>query len=777
MAQTTRTFRIFVSSTFSDLKEERNALQREVFPKLRDLCVRHGCRFQAIDLRWGVREEAALDQQTMRICLDEVHRSQVASPRPNFILLLGDRYGWRPLPAEIPDDEFREIEVRLTDTRERELLAEWYKRDENAVPPVYCLQPREGEYIDFSTWESRVERPLRVALLKAIRGMALSDESLPKYEASATAQEIEAGALKVPDAIDHVFGFFRTIRDLPGDDRARDFIDLDENGQLDAEAKGLLDALKTRLRSTLPGNIKEYEARWTGDGITTDHLDHLCAEVMDTLQRVIAAEIERLEQVDALTREIEDHERFESDRARLFVGRAEMLKAIKRYIQGKDNHPLAVIGDSGSGKSALMARASQLARVDGRLYLIARYIGATAASSDGRSLLESLCRQITRDYGGDEATIPSDYRELVQEFPKRLALAKPDRPLVLFVDALDQLSDADHARSLTWLPAELPAHVRLIVSSLPGECATALRRKLPESSVLPLEAMREDEGDELLRAWLKEAGRTLQGDETSYRDSDGSVSQFGLVMERFRDCPLPLYLKLAFEEARRWKSYHRAVELSPDIPGVIHDLFQRLSSDANHGQVVVAKSLGYLAASKNGLSEDEMLDVMSLDGEVLKDFEERARHVPPERRLPVVVWSRLFFDLEPYLTERSADGTLLLSFYHRQLREVVEADYLSGDVAQVMHKALAAYFWEQPLFDEQSKSPNIRKLSELPFQQTLGEEWEPLYATLTDFDFLEAKCTHVAVTTTGTGESARTVYGGVYELQEDYRRALERFPE
>ena len=26
---------------------------------------------QAIDLRWGVREEAALDQQTMRICLEE----------------------------------------------------------------------------------------------------------------------------------------------------------------------------------------------------------------------------------------------------------------------------------------------------------------------------------------------------------------------------------------------------------------------------------------------------------------------------------------------------------------------------------------------------------------------------------------------------------------------------------------------------------------------------------------------------------------------------------
>jgi hypothetical protein len=51
MAQASRTFRIFVSSTFSDLKGERNALQKEVFPKLRELCMQHSCRFQAIDLR------------------------------------------------------------------------------------------------------------------------------------------------------------------------------------------------------------------------------------------------------------------------------------------------------------------------------------------------------------------------------------------------------------------------------------------------------------------------------------------------------------------------------------------------------------------------------------------------------------------------------------------------------------------------------------------------------------------------------------------------------
>ena len=43
--------RVFVSSTFSDLKAERNALQDQVFPRLEQLCAQNGFQFQAIDLR------------------------------------------------------------------------------------------------------------------------------------------------------------------------------------------------------------------------------------------------------------------------------------------------------------------------------------------------------------------------------------------------------------------------------------------------------------------------------------------------------------------------------------------------------------------------------------------------------------------------------------------------------------------------------------------------------------------------------------------------------
>jgi len=101
MPTATRTFRVFVSSTFEDLRAERNALQDKAFPALVKLCAENGARFQAIDLRWGVREEAGLDHRAMEICQAEIARCQKTRIKPNFIVLLGDRYGWRPLPAKI----------------------------------------------------------------------------------------------------------------------------------------------------------------------------------------------------------------------------------------------------------------------------------------------------------------------------------------------------------------------------------------------------------------------------------------------------------------------------------------------------------------------------------------------------------------------------------------------------------------------------------------------------------------------------------------------------
>ena len=55
---------------------------------------------------------------------------------------MGDRYGFRPIQTEIKVKEFEGLlkEAESLKLANVALLEEWYKKDENAVPPHYVLQ-------------------------------------------------------------------------------------------------------------------------------------------------------------------------------------------------------------------------------------------------------------------------------------------------------------------------------------------------------------------------------------------------------------------------------------------------------------------------------------------------------------------------------------------------------------------------------------------------------------------------------------------------------------
>ena len=167
-------FRLFVSSTFEDMGAERQALHEKVFPALAQFCLERGARFQPIDLRWGVTAEASRDHRTMQICLDEIARCQRQTARPNFLALVGDRYGWCPAPAVIPAPEFEAIVQALAGcSGPRELVREWYERDDNAVPAVYVLRRPAAQSAE--RW-ARIERELHDALRAAAAGLPFDPE-------------------------------------------------------------------------------------------------------------------------------------------------------------------------------------------------------------------------------------------------------------------------------------------------------------------------------------------------------------------------------------------------------------------------------------------------------------------------------------------------------------------------------------------------------------------------------------------------------------------------
>ncbi|MBK8060480.1 MAG: DUF4062 domain-containing protein [Gemmatimonadetes bacterium] len=738
-----RTFRVFVSSTFSDLKEERSALQERVFPRLADLCRSHGCSFQAIDLRWGVSEEAALDQQTMNICHEELRRCQRLSPRPNFIVLLGNRYGWRPLPPRIPADELEELMQAVESADDRALLwcpppptepeprRHWYRRDDNAVPAEYVLRAREVEVAaegdpesrraeEASSW-SELERRMRAALLRAIevRGWAATDKRRKKYEQSATHQEIEAGLLAgdLANAREHVFAFVRDMDVPTADPTAADYIELLPSGVVDSDAVVRLRELKSALQGQLglhtddlTGNLHRYTATWSSAGPTTAHLDELCRDVERRLSTEILRQVNHGELLAGQDVENRAHEAFGAERAWVFEGRADLLLTIREYVGGPSSHPLVIHGASGSGKSALMARAafdlrSAPAASDGAM-IIARFVGTTSASWELRSLLVDLCRQLEPEVDA----LPAEMRDLGAELSARLARSAEERAVVIFIDAVDQLNDSDGARTLWWIPRDLPAGVKIVISVvnqdrwMSGVFWAAMDVTVPEN-LLELKEMTEQDAERTLDEWLRRVGRRLQHDQRA-----DLLSQFAGPGRG-----LPLFLRLAFEEARRWSSFGtfggdrvRQHGLGAGIDGLLSSLFMRLSDEANHGALFTRRALGLLAAGRRGLAEGELLEVLSRDAEVLADFQRRAPRSPRVERLPFVVWARLRAEVEPYLSERAAAGGAVLGFYHRQLEDFVHSRALAGSERVRACSALAEYFEALPAFHESLEAQRVR---------------------------------------------------------------------
>jgi len=294
--------------------------------------------------------------------------------------------------------------------------------------------------------------------------------------------------------------------------------------------------------------------RWHHEGIQNDeheqYITEMCGRVKELLTSRINEILHNLGPPNPLMEEVTRHALFCRDHTHSFQGREDILQAIHHYVAGPDPvMPLVIYGESGVGKTSLMAKVVmeiQEKSKDGNLAIMYRFCGTTPDSSTGRALTENFCKQLKHVYGiADE--VPEDYKSLCEVFPSFMAHASRERPLCIVIDSLDQLTDEDGARRfLKWLPRKLPAHACMIVSTLPEEGGCMQRLKtfgISAEQFLQVTRLDMHDGPAILDAWLGSVNRKL------------TLEQRELVLEAFNRCPLPLYLHLLFNKCRSWPSY------------------------------------------------------------------------------------------------------------------------------------------------------------------------------------------------------------------------------
>ena len=390
-----------------------------------------------------------------------------------------------------------------------------------------------------------------------------------------------------------------------------------------------------------------------------------------------------------LNKEIRHHLQFCKAKCEIFCGRSEELLKVEEFLkQTGSTKPLVVHAKSGGGKTAFMAMVTKSIKTWlGRSSVtVVRFLGTSPQSSTLQSLLLSLCNHVSAAYS--VALNKNKLRklsQLIKYFQSILYTVSTfaiNRPLVILLDSLDQLSSDRNTHSLTWLPTLLPPHVYLLVSVLPDvtDCFKNLKDNLNENvTYLALPKLETNIVYAYIDKHLENKCRSL------------TENQWNHVSVSATENPSPLYMKMLMDISCKWRSYEdvTGISLPLSIEDSIHSIFQTV--EKKFGSSFLRACLGYLTIGDGGLSEVELEDILSMQDAVLNDVYKF--HDPPVAgiiRIPPLLWSRLRCDLNDYLVERRVHGRTIIAWYHRQFWEAAISAYCSDkETKKSLHSDLA----------------------------------------------------------------------------------------
>ncbi len=496
---------------------------------------------------------------------------------------------------------------------------------------------------------------------------------------SVTELEILHGVLNNPDHATSAFVYFRDPGYIDQAGKQDGFV------ETDADAIAKLHDLKSRIRDS--------DVNWH-DNYPDPHA--LGQWVLEDLTSAIEKEFPAESRLSSLDQDSAEHDAFGQSRVGTYIGRNDYFQRLDDHVASKDP-PLIVLGDSGAGKSALLANwAVRCRNNEPNALVLTHHIGATAHSTDVTTMLRRVLGEIKRHFEIEEE-IPDQPNELRTAFPNWLRMAGVHGRVVLALDALNQLGDHDDVLDLGWLPTSFPENVRLIVTTLPGRSMDNLTAR--GWSTMTVEPLSLEERQEFVSAYLGTLTRSLR---------ENQIEQLATATQTSN----PLYLKTLLDELCIVGSHERLEDQirdyleAKDIPALFEKIIDRYENDYERERPnLVADSMSLIWASRRGLSEVELLDLLGRNGEPM----------------PWAHWANLRFAADQLLIDRSG----LLGFTHDYLRQTIEKRYMQTDVERNdAHIRLAEYFEPQ----ETSR----RKVDELPWQLASAGELDRLKNCLVD---------------------------------------------
>lgn len=791
---------VFISSTFNDMHAERDYLVKRVFPELQEWCERRKLRLVDIDLRWGVTEQDAThNRNAVKVCLERIDDC-----RPFFLCFLGQRRGWVPRQDEISEETYlrfpelashagaasiTELEIlhaiikplhngikydekKSAEKYDKVEHAFFYLRDDSYLKDIPTVPPllREtytNEGIDDPVERERHDRELNQWREELWQGAPPCHAYSAKWDELATTPEI---------------------------------------------------MLPLAAPSSDPGNIERWRIQWAKVGIYVDGVcvyddPALAAKAEqhnqlisrgrlagfesdgDELKDVILADLkqaittrypehkENLEESE-LQKELDQQDEFLYINSEGFIEREGVYAELNEYLTNSSSQLFVLTAPGGMGKSMLLANwiDHTKERLGNGHTLHFRFVGQSDHSTTLVNLLRSLMLELqlvgkipntvtekVKAASGKENTrevsfeIPHDPIKILNLWNSQLTVMGKQSKTIIVIDAINQLDTG--LKDLVWLPLYgLPENIKLIISIREDATGAAqlLEQFAASDKYILLDRAKPftdfDDRRKLVNAYL--ANYLKEIDE---RHLEEIIALNGAMN--------PLFLKVVLSELRVFGSFG---SLSDKIrnnfgnsPASAFDgILQRLENDPVYSDIlpsnVVPLLFGLLAHARSGLTIEELAVLFLQELNLPKS---------KEQRVMALDTARLFLrQVRQFLARR--DGRF--DFFYESFKSAALERYIIDVEGQAVttlkkrttkdwHRILAVYFSNLDLWeDEKERFPTRRKVAELPYHQICaGNMWDEVEKTLCNLVFVDAKC----------------VTGQVFELQADYRLAMDNLPE
>ena len=537
-----RQIRVFISSTFRDMQDERDYLMKRTFPKLRKLAAERDVTLTELDLRWGITEEEAKSGKVVEICLREIENSI-----PFFIGIIGNRYGWVPSREDLGGsvterftDVNKYIEQHLSVT-EMEMQFGVLGRDEDMHAYFYIKEQKED---------------------------ADNPEMLNRLKEEVFKSKYPSSSYKSPE---------------------------DLAAQVEEAFINLLDSLFP------DGNLSELEKERIGQ---RSFLNQLCQNY------------------------IKDEKNFD---------------ALDSWLADEDSHQFVVTGASGLGKSALIANwlKQKLSDNSCEYNIIYHFTGNGGSESNSEHITKAIANEIKDIYGWEYDNSETEVK--LEDLFVRVS-EEGNKPLLIVIDAINQIVDVDNAKLLNWLPVPTKG-IKILFSTLEDDRTMDVfkHRNYPVFTLQPLDIERRSQ---MVRSYLKLYAKSLT-DQQVRRIATDSQCENTLVLRTLLDELINFGI---YEKLDERIDYYLASE-------TINDFYQALlaiyENDYREYEINFVKHiLSLILLSRDGLNEDEILNII---------------------KVKPVYWSQFYCSFVSHFTNKCG----LIKFSHNYIVEALYNRYIN----------------------------------------------------------------------------------------------------